>query len=154
MKSKRPFLVYALTILFLLAGVFSLLGITGLFKAWNWLLSFTPLKSLIFQVFLGILITLAWVSAAIILWLRLHWAILYSSCVTILTTVWFWVERIFLTKNPLPFNRHALLMVITCVFLLFVFSSLYLVVPSMRSFQTTQNDGGSTSIQPTGEKNE
>lgn len=131
-----------------------MIGTIGVFKAWNWLLAFTSLNSLVLQVFLGSLIGLAWISAAVILLLKLQWAILYSSSVVILTTAWVWVERLVLTKNPLPFNRHALALATTCVFLLFVFSALYLVAPSMKPFQPVQNDGGSTSIKTTGDKNE
>jgi hypothetical protein len=143
-----------LTILFLLAGAVSLVGTLGIFNAWNWWLPYATLNFVVLQVFVGVLVTLAWISAAVILWLQLHWAVIYSSFVVILTSVWAWVERLVLTKNPLPFSRQALALTITCVFLLFVFSSLYLVAPSMKPFKPSHNDGGSTSIQPTGEKNE
>jgi hypothetical protein len=154
LPGKRPFLLYVLSILFLFAGVFSLVGTIGVFQAWNWWLSFTPLMPIILQVFQGVLVTLIWISAAVIVWLRLPWAILYSCVVTIIATVWMWVERIFLTQNPLPFNRHLLALAVTCVFLIFVFSALYLVAPSMKPYQLSQQDGGSTLIQPTGDKNE
>lgn len=151
---KRPFLLYLLTFLFLLAGAFSLAGTIGVFQAWNWWLAFTSLMAVITRVFFGVLATLAWISAGIILWRRLSWAVVYCSLVTLFSGIWFWVERLFLTKNPLPFNRHALALVITCVFLLFVFSSLYLVTPSMKPFQPSQTDGGSILDKPTGEKND
>jgi len=152
--AKRPFLLYMLTFLFLLAGAFSLAGTIGIFQAWNWWLAFTSLMAVITRVFLGVLTMLAWISAGIILWRRLSWAIIYCSLVTLISAIWFWIERLFLTKNPLPFNRHALALVITCVFLLFVFSSLYLVAPSMKPYQPSQEDGSSTLDQPTGEKND
>ena len=154
LMAKRPFLLYVLIILFLLAGAVSLAGTFGIFQAWNWWLYFTSLTSIISQVFLGVLITLAWVSTAVILWLRLPWAILYGGLVTMLISIWSWIERLVLAKNPLPFNRHILSLAITCIFLLFVFSSLYLVAPSMKLQQPSQKEGGSTSIQPTGEKND
>ncbi|MBA4384204.1 MAG: hypothetical protein C0410_05675 [Anaerolinea sp.] len=152
--AKRPFLLYLLSVLFLLAGAFSLVGIIGVFQAWGWWLSFTTLGPILFQVFLGILITLIWFSAALIIWLRLPWAIMYCSIGAILATVWMWIERIFMTKNPQPFSRHLLAIAVTCVFLIFVFSALYLVAPSMKPYHPSQKDGGSNLIQPSGEKNE
>jgi hypothetical protein len=153
-STKRSILIYVLTILFLLAGAISLVGTLGIFQGWSWWLSFTSVMPIILQVFLGVLSTLLWVSAALILWLRLSWAVLYSCFVAILMTVWHWVDLIFLTQNPLPFSRHVLTLAITCLFLLFVFSALYLVAPSMKPYQPTPNNGGSTSTQSTGEKNE
>lgn len=148
---KRPVLIYVLTFIFLMAGVFSLVGTLGIFQSWNWWLSFVSVKSIILQVFLGVLTTLAWISAAVILWLRLSWAVIYSSAVTILAVVWFWVERIFLTQNPLPFSRHMLLLAIHCVLLIFNFSSLYLVVPAMKTYQNSKINGVNSSVQTKGE---
>lgn len=151
---KRPFLIYMLAFTFLMAGLYSLIGTLGIFQSWNWWLSFVSVKSIILQVFLGLLTTLAWISAAIILWLRLSWAVIYSSMVIILTTLWFWVERLLLTQNPMPFKRHALVLAIMCVFLIFIFSSLYLVAPIMKPHHSLRKDGGGASVQPTGEENE
>jgi hypothetical protein len=152
--TKRSFLIYVLTLLFLVAGGISLVETFGVFQTWNWWLVFIPLASIIVRVFFGVLCTLTWISAAVIIWLRLSWSIMYCSIVTILLSVWHWVDRLFLTQNPLPFSRHMLALALTCIFLLFVFSSLYLVAPSMQPYQPSQKDGGSTFIQPTGEKNE
>ncbi len=151
-KVKRPFLLYLLPILFLLTGAISLVGTLGIFQAWEWWLTFTSVELVIIRVFLGVLSALAWVSAAIILWRRLSWAIIYCSLVTLLAAIWFWVERLFITQNPLPFNRHLLAIAVTCVLLIFVLSALYLVAPFMKLYQSSQKDGGSTLIQPTGEK--
>lgn len=151
---KRPFLLYVLTILFLLAGAFSLAATVGVFQAWNWWLAFTSLVPVITSVFLGVLNTLAWISAGVILWCRLSWAVIYCTIVTLLAAIWFWVERIFLTQNPLPFSRHLLVLGIMCLVLIFIFGTLYLVAPFMKPYQPSQNDGGSTSIQTTGEKND
>jgi hypothetical protein len=153
LTSKRPVLLHILVILFLMAGAFSLVGTLGVFQSWTWWLSFLSVKSMVLQVFLGFLITLAWVSAAIILWLRFSWAVVYCSFVIILSAVWFWVERLWLTQNPLPFSRHMLLLAIHCVFLIFVFSSLYLVAPAMKPFQNLKITSDSTTVQTTGEKN-
>ncbi len=152
--AKRPFLLYLLAFIFLMAGMFSLVGTLGIFQSWSWWLSFVSVNSIVLQVFVGVLITFAWVSAAVILWLRFSWAVIYSSFVIILVTVWFWVERLLLTQNPMPFSRHALVLVIMCIFLIFVFSSLYLVAPAMRQLRASQKNSGSTSVQTTGDKNE
>ena len=132
----------------------SLVGTLGVLQSWNWWLSFISVQSIVLQVFSVVLTTLAWISAAVILWLRVSWAVIFSSVVTILVGVWFWVERLFLTQNPLPFSRHMLLLAIHCVFLIFVFSSLYLVAPAMKPFCSSQINSGSTSVQTIGEKNE
>lgn len=124
----------------------SLVGTLGVLQSWNWWLSFISVQSIVLQVFSVVLTTLAWISAAVILWLRVSWAVIFSSVVTILIGVWFWVERLFLTQNPLPFSRHMLLLAIHCVFLIFVFSSLYLVAPAMKLFRSSQINSGSTSV--------
>lgn len=154
LPSRRPFLLYVLSILFLLAGAFSLVATIGVFQAWGWWLAFTSLMPIVLQVFVGALVTLSWLSAAIIIWLRLPWAVIFCSAVTILATVWVWVERILLTKNPLLFSRHLLALAVTFVFLIFVFSALYLVAPFMKPYQPSLKEGGSTLIRPTGEKND
>jgi len=141
-------------VLFLLGGAISLTGTVGVFQAWNWWLIYTSLKPLILQVFIGVLLTLAWISSAVVLWQRLPWAIHYCSSVVMITSIWLWVDRIFLTMNPLPFSRHVLSLVITCILLLFFFSSLYLVAPFMKPNLPTLKVGGNTSIQPTGDKND
>jgi len=154
LTSKRPFLVHILVFLFLLAGVISLVGTLGILQSWNWWLSFVSVKSVVWQVFFGVLTTLFWVSAAVILWLRLSWAVVYSSFVILLSAVWFWIERLVLTQNPLPFSRHMLLLAIHCVFLIFVFSSLCLLAPAMKTNQNLKFISANTSVQTTGEKNE
>ncbi|MDO9120524.1 MAG: hypothetical protein Q7U31_01975, partial [Anaerolineaceae bacterium] len=152
--AKRPFLLYLLAFIFLMAGMFSLVGTLGIFQSWSWWLSFVSVNSIVLQVFVGVLITFAWVSAAVILWLRFSWAVIYSSFVITLVTVWFWVERLLLTQNPMPFSRHALVLVIMCIFLIFVFSSLYLVAPAMKTYQNLKFSGDNSSVQTSGDKNE
>jgi hypothetical protein len=140
MNTKRPFLLYMLVLVFLLSALTSALGVFETVKTWNWLRAFEVYPSTIYLVYKNTFLTLGWIVAALSLWLRFSWAPLYGGTLTILSTLWFWLDRVILTQNPLPFNRHLLLILLSFLFLALILFSLYLLVPFMRMKPGTKED--------------
>jgi hypothetical protein len=86
----------------------------------------------IYLVFKNAFLFLAATTAAVVLWLRFSWASWYGGIFWFVSTIWFWVDRVILTKNPLPFNRHLLTILISVLLLLLILGSCYLLVPYLR----------------------
>jgi uncharacterized membrane protein YqjE len=66
------------------------------------------------------------------LWMRVAWAPVFGGAVISVSTLWFWVDRVILTQNPLPFSRHLLMLGLSILLLLFFLLSFYLLIPFMK----------------------
>lgn len=133
MTLKRPFLLYMLAVVFLFGSLISTLGLIETVKAWNWLRAFEVKPGPIYLIFKNSFLTLGWLAAAVSLWMRFTWAPLFGSAVSIFAALWFWVDRVILTQNPLPFTRHLLSMIVSILFLVLILLSSYLLTPFMKS---------------------
>lgn len=154
MKKHVPFLYYLLIVFFLLGSLISLSGLIGIFQSWDWLVVFTPTIFPVYGIFKGIVITASWLVAAGLLWREVPWGIAFCGTTAALSAAWFWLDRLVVTQNPLPFNRHVLWLVITVLLLIFVLLSLSLVSPVQKDFQFPHKEVNPQSIQATGEKND
>jgi hypothetical protein len=137
MKTKRPFLLWLLVIIFLISSFVSISGVVATLKTWNWFQAFSPAISPIYNIFKGSFLTLAWLAAAILLWLRITWSVTYSISIAALTAAWFWVDRVLLSQNPLPLNRHILPILITIILFTLILFSLYSLLPYMKQLPST-----------------
>lgn len=117
--------------IFLISAMVLIIGVIGTLRSWNWLQIFTPISIPIYNIFKGVFLGLACLTAAMVLWLRYPWSIFYCSTVAIVTAAWFWVDRIALTHNPLPFSRHIIPLVVTFLVLIFVQMSLTVLTSSV-----------------------
>ncbi|MCX6055835.1 MAG: hypothetical protein NTZ74_13170 [Chloroflexi bacterium] len=129
---KRPFLLYGLVIVFLLSAIASTLGLIGTIRTWNWLIAIEGEVLPTLLILKNIFFALGGFTAAFLLWMRFSWAPLLGGVFSLVSKLWFWLERVILTKNPLPFSRHILILCISLFFLILVLISLYLLVPFMR----------------------
>ena len=124
MRKKRPLLIYLLVIVYLLGAFISIAGLTGALKSWIWLNNYLRLSTSFYWTARGIFLALACLSAALFIWMRTFWSTAYCKITGVLCAVFFWVERLALTQNPLPFARHILLMAITLILLAALFFAL------------------------------
>jgi hypothetical protein len=132
MIPKRPFLLYLIIFFFLLAVFNSVLGLIEILKTWNWLRAFEITPSPVYLVFKNAFILLAFTTASVTLWMRVAWAPVFGGAVISVSTLWFWVDRVILTQNPLPFSRHLLMLGLSILLLLFFLLSFYLLIPFMK----------------------
>ena len=106
MKPRTPFLLYLLAIFFVLVTLIHLFGVIQTVQSWNWLRAIDYQPGPIYTVFKNIFLFLAFLFAAIFLLLRFGWAPLFDGIVVVLNAAWFWIDRLVLTQNPLPFKGH------------------------------------------------
>ncbi len=124
MTKKRPLLLYLLVIVFVLGALLSIAGLTGTFNNWNWLNNYLPLSASFYWILRGVFLTLACICAALFLWMRTSWSTTYCKITGVLCAIFFWVERLALTQNPLPVARHILPTAITVILLAALFFAL------------------------------
>ncbi|KAF0110350.1 MAG: Uncharacterized protein FD147_1735 [Chloroflexi bacterium] len=133
MTPKRPFLLFMIVLLFLFGSLVSTLGVIETAKSWNWLRAFEARPAPIYLIYKNIFLALGLLTAALSLWMRFAWAPLFGSVITILDTLWFWIDRVILTQDPLPFSRHLLSILASVLLLTLILLSMYLLVPFMKS---------------------
>ncbi len=155
MKFKRSFLLYLLAILFLIAALVSISGVVGTVQSWGWLMAFSISINPVYWIFKGVFIALACLASAIALLQRYFWSVFFSLSTTIITAMWYWVDRVVLTKNPLPFSRHILPLIVTFFCLSAIALALYFVKPEIDYFQLhKQNKSTNSSASQLQGKNE
>ena len=123
-------------VFFLVGGLIALVGLIGVFRSWYWLVGFTPTIFPVYGIFKEITLTAAWLVAAFLLWREVPWGPRFCGTTAVLSTAWFWLDRLVITQNPLPFGRHVLWLVITILLLVFVLLSLFLISPVKKNFQS------------------
>ncbi len=65
--------------------------------------------------------------------MRLDWAPRLDGIIVITSALWFWLDRLVLTRNPLPFIDHLLPLLLTLLVLAFCLLSLESLKPFMRT---------------------
>jgi hypothetical protein len=133
MNQRPPFLLHLVAAAFLVAASIQAFGTIELVRSWNWLQMTGYSPSPLVVVFKNAFLTLAFLLSAIFLWTRLPLAPGFSAAALLLGTAWFWVNRIVLTSNPLPFKNHLFLILADLVLVLLAIASLYLLVPYMKT---------------------
>lgn len=144
MKTRDPFLLLLLAALFLLTGLIHILAIFQSVRSWNWLLAAGYSPAPIYAVFKNSLLGLAFIAAGVLLWLRLEWVLLLDAIIVGVSTVWFWVDRIALTRNPLPFKEHLFYILASLLILGFCLLSLDSLRPFMRGAEQDAEPSGVT----------
>lgn len=144
MKTRAPFLLHLLAALFLLTGLIHILGIFQAVRSWNWLQAAGYSPSPVYAVFKNAFLGLAFLAAGVLLWLRYDWALLLDAIIVGLATVWFWVERVVLTRNPLPFKEHLFYILASGVIVTFCLLSLDSLHPFMRNVGQAVEQTGET----------
>jgi hypothetical protein len=134
MSKRSPILLHILAAAFTVSFLVNLAGIVQLVQSWNWLLAAGYYPHPIYVVFKDALLALMSLAAATSLWTHLALAPRFSQLLAWLTFAWFWVDRLLLTRDPLPFKDHLFSLVATTVLLVFVLLSAWLLEPFMRGY--------------------
>ena len=132
MKTKAPFLLHLLAALFVLTGLIHILGISQAVRSWNWLLAVGYSPSPVYAVFKNVFLGMAFLAAGVLLWLRFDWALLLDAILVGLAATWFWVDRLALTRTPLPFREHLFYLLATVLIAGFCLLALDSLRPFMR----------------------
>jgi len=132
MKKRSPILLHILAVSFVAAFLINITGIIQTVESWNWLIAADFFPHPVYVVFKNAFLALANLAAAVLLWTRLSFAPVYSQVLAGLTCAWFWVDRLLLTRNPLPFKEHTFALFTSLLLLAFVLLSAWLLEPFMR----------------------
>ena len=132
-KQRLPFLLHLLAVLFLFALPITISGIVQTVDSWNWLLAVGYYPHPVYTIFKGMIIALGCLVAAVSLWSRFPWSPRYGQAMATLIFIWFWVDRVLLTRNPLPFSDHIFPLLASALILVFVLVSLWLLQPWMKT---------------------
>jgi hypothetical protein len=135
MTTKRPLFIYIPVIIFIFSAIVSIAGVVGMLQSWNWLRVYSSDATPLYAVFKGVFLSLTYLVAVVLLWMRLNWSITYSVIISLVTAVWFWIDRVGLPQNSLPFSSHVLPLIITLALLISTLLSLYFVDPYMHQVQ-------------------
>jgi hypothetical protein len=118
------------------------LGITGIFRSWNWLRAFEVYPGTIYLVFKNVLLALGFLASAVAFIFRKDWAPGLAAAFTLLTAAWFWVDRTILNQSPLQFSRHLFSLVLTLMIVLILLLSYWSLVPYMKPPRGQIHPGG------------
>jgi len=132
MQKHPPFLLHFLAMFFMVSFLINLNGIVQLVQSWNWLLAAGYTPHPVYVVFKSTFIGLASLFAAASLWLYIPFSARFSQILAVIVFIWFWLDRLLLTRNPLSFEHHAFPLLISLLILLFVVVSSWLLEPYMK----------------------
>ena len=132
-KSRPPFLLHLLAGFFVIAGIVNITGIIQVVDSWNWLLASGYYPHPVYAVFKGTFIASGCLVAGASLWARRAWSPRFGQVMTCLVILWFWVDRVLLTRNPQPFAEHLFPLLICVMVGAFVLVSLWLLQPWMKT---------------------
>lgn len=132
MNSKRPLLLWLMLLALALLALTNALQVIQTLQSWNWLEVFGYSPSPIYPVFQGVFFMLLFGVCLVMLWALAPLAPILTGVSFAVYLVWSWVDRLWITLNPVPFSNHLLAAGVSLgVFLLAEFS-LYLLAPFMR----------------------
>ncbi|MEL7591892.1 MAG: hypothetical protein AAGU17_11440 [Anaerolineaceae bacterium] len=140
MNNRNPSLLHILAAAFVVNFLLNLAGILQLVQSWNWLLAGDYTPHPLYAVFKNAFLALASMAAAGALWRRLTFAPRFSQVLSGLTFAWFWLDRLLLTRNPLPLRDHVFPLFISLILLGFFLVSAWLLEPFMRGLPGTPGD--------------
>ncbi len=145
MKTKTPFLLHLLAILYLLASLACLFGVVQTVSSWNWLIVTDYYPHPVYNVFENAFLFLAFLASAVVLWMRWQRAPGLCQAVTLLAGVWYWIDRILVTETHIPFKEQIFPILVTILVLFLLLFSLFLIQPYMKL---------KTIVQPAGDDDE
>ena len=144
MKAAKPVhvpcLLHLIAVLFVLAAVMQAAGVAQTFRSWNWLLVSGYYPHPLYAVFTGSLFSLIFITTGILLWLRFSFAPRLGQLAAGLVFIWYWVDRLLLSRVQLQINSHLIPLIVSVVMLIFLLFSLWLLEPFMKSSTSLPED--------------
>jgi len=133
MKTKRPFLIWLLSIIFLVNAFRYLLQVVQAIQSWNLLVALQYRLSPLYPTFQGTFLAGCFLVCAVLLFEKVAWAPTFAAVVTLLASLWAWVDRLALSVNPRPFTEQIYALIATIIFLGVVLGSLWSLQPYMKN---------------------
>src|SRR5512133_2903010 len=132
MNTKRPLLLWLMLLALALLVLANALQVIQTLQSWNWLnvLGYAP--SPIYPVFQGVFFLLLFGVCLGLLWMLAPLAPVLTGVSFAVYLVWSWVDRLWITLNPIPVSNQLLAMGISLAVFLLAEFSLYLLAPFMR----------------------
>jgi hypothetical protein len=138
--TRPPFLLHLLASAFLLVFLINLAGFLQALRSWNWLLAVGVFPHPAYLLFKTLLLALLSFTAALAIWGRRAFAPRLSQVNSLLFFLWYWFDRLVLTRNPLPFKNQLLPLLVSVPLLLFVLVSAWLLEPYMKETRKPPDD--------------
>lgn len=130
MKAKRPFLLWLICLLFLFEAFTELLKAIQAIRSWNILIAVQYQPGPVYPLFFGALFFLFFLTAGILLWLRVHWAYGFGASAALLFSGWYWFDKFVIAVNPQRFSSEVFNFIIFIIILGLVLASLWVLKPS------------------------
>ncbi len=118
---KRPFLFKVLAFTLLIISLTGWLRLTQSLYQWQYLMKYEILPGPLYIAISGCLIGLVAGLGVVAFWLRLQWAKTYLQVSLVLLTVGWWLDYVLFTHNSTAFTSLPFRVVITIVYLGFIF---------------------------------
>ncbi|HOV06371.1 MAG TPA: hypothetical protein PLV27_03835 [Anaerolineaceae bacterium] len=131
-STKPPFLLHIVAIAFIICFLMNLAGIIQVVESWNWLLAAGYFPHPVWTVLKGAFVGLSSLVTAVFLWVRFPFAPRLAQVVAGLVFASYWIGRLALTSNPLPFSAHLFPLLLSLFLLIFIFLSAWLLEPFMK----------------------
>jgi hypothetical protein len=135
MKEKRPFLLWLLCFIYLLAAAAELLQAAGVVTQWNILQAVAYQPGPLYPLFIGCFFFLLFLASALLLWLRAFWAAEFAGAAALLFAIWFWLDKFVVAVNPQPFADQVFNLIVCIVVLTLVLVSVHALKPFMNTPQ-------------------
>jgi hypothetical protein len=131
-RTKRPFLLVILIIIYLVVAYFGWLRFSHVLSGWKFYSQYALANLLPYLAVSGF----AWgalnLASAVALWARWHWAPLLAGTTAVISVIWYWLDRLLLTV-PADARANQVCAVILSL-LLAVFAFVVLALPAQRRF--------------------
>lgn len=121
MKSKRPFLIWLIFILFLGLGWLGALRAWQSVVEWNWLAGYGVRISPLYLTASGAAWAAAGFMPAIGIWLRQRWALWAGRAAVIFAACWYWADRLIFAVSPSDRMNLLFAAGLTAIFVFYVF---------------------------------
>lgn len=131
MKPKRPFLLWLLCFIFILAGMAYLLQAIRAIQSWNLLIAIGYRFGPLYPVFQGLLLAGIFFAGVILLFLQMHWATAFNGAAVLFASIWFWLDRLVLNLNPQPLRDQSFSLFFFILLLGLVLGGLWSIQPYM-----------------------
>jgi hypothetical protein len=131
MKPKRPFLLWLLAILGIVACFIYFLQAVQAIRSWNLLVILQYRFGSLYPIFQGLFLGTAFFAAAVLLIVQKSWAPTFAAATLCLADAWSWVNRLWLNLNPGPLSRQYFAIGATVVLLGLLLGGLWTLQPFM-----------------------
>jgi hypothetical protein len=130
-SQKRPFLLWLICLIFLVAAVIELLQVIQIIVSWDLLLSLHYQPGPFYKLLTGVFFLLIFLLSTVLLWVRIHWAPYFAAATVFCTSVWYWLDRVVLSITPFVIRDQVFIVVLFLIIFIVINLSLCLLRSAM-----------------------